>query len=153
MSVIIDFRPTNYSIEEHPLKKSLAIEKTSAIMSYMPAMIEKDIESKIENVEIYNKYAKIGISDEDATFYSSFSEDKRKAMLWKVDIRLVPCLALLYLAAHIDRANIGNAKIEGMLEDLNMSAVQYNIVLSVFFIPYILLEVQSNIVLKKFARP
>jgi len=33
--------------------------------------------------------------------------------------------------AHIDRANIGNAKIEGMIEDLGMTGVQYNIVLSI----------------------
>ena len=40
-------------------------------------------------------------------------------------------LALLYLIAHIDRANIGNAKIEGLTEDLNLTGVQYNIVLSI----------------------
>lgn len=119
----------------------------------MANMAEKDLESKVENVEIYHKYAKLGISEEDAAFYEDFPETKRKTMLRKIDIRLVPCLALLYLMAHIDRANIGNAKIEGLLEDLNMSAVQYNIVLSIFFIPYILLEVPSNIVLKKFKRP
>ena len=40
-------------------------------------------------------------------------------------------LSVLYLMAHIDRANIGNAKIEGMIEDLGMTGVQYNIVLSI----------------------
>lgn len=40
-------------------------------------------------------------------------------------------LSLLYLMAHIDRANIGNAKIEGMIEDLGMSGVQYNVVLAI----------------------
>lgn len=40
-------------------------------------------------------------------------------------------LAVLYLICHIDRANIGNAKIEGMIEDLNMTGVQYNTVLSI----------------------
>ena len=40
-------------------------------------------------------------------------------------------LAALYLICHIDRANIGNAKIEGMVDDLNMTGVQYNIVLSI----------------------
>jgi MFS family permease len=58
-----------------------------------------------------------------------------------------------------------------MLEDLGMEDIQYNIVyvnndyvarilgltskhsVSIFFIPYILLEVPSNIVLKKFKRP
>lgn len=40
-------------------------------------------------------------------------------------------LAVLYLICHIDRANIGNAKIEGMVEDLNMTGLQYNTVLSI----------------------
>jgi MFS family permease len=87
----------------------------------------------------------------------------------QVDVRLVPMLAILYLISHIDRANIGvskskmqvlshtksgqNAKIEGMVEDLGLDGVQWNIVLSVFFVPYILLEVPSNMLLKKFKRP
>jgi hypothetical protein len=48
-------------------------------------------------------------------------------------------LAVLYLISHLDRANIGNAKIEGLIDDLGMSGIQYNIVLSIFFIPYVLL--------------
>ena len=71
---------------------------------------EKDLE-KVEIIEQYNvnKYANIGLSAEDADFYENFPEDKKKSMSRKIDIRLVPVLALLYLAAHIDRANIGNA--------------------------------------------
>lgn len=88
---------------------------------------EKDL--SVEECEHQgNKYARLGISDEDASFYDNFSKEKRKRLFWKVDLRLVPFLALLYLAAHIDRANIGNAKIEGMIEDLNLTGLQYNIV-------------------------
>lgn len=32
----------------------------------------------------------------------------------------------------------GNAKIEGMLKSLNMTDSQYNVALSLFFVPYIL---------------
>jgi MFS family permease len=46
-----------------------------------------------------------------------------------------------------------NAKIEGMVTDLGLNGVQWNTVLSVFFVPYILLEVPSNMLLKKFKRP
>jgi hypothetical protein len=53
-------------------------------------------------------------------------------------MRLVPVLALLYLISYIDRANIGNAKIEGLVDDLHLTGVQYNIALSIFFVPYIL---------------
>lgn len=40
-----------------------------------------------------------------------------------------------------------------MVEDLSLSNIQWNVVLSVFFVPYILLEVPSNMLLKKFKRP
>ena len=40
-----------------------------------------------------------------------------------------------------------------MVTDLGLSNIEWNIVLSVFFVPYILLEVPSNILLKKFKRP
>lgn len=62
-------------------------------------------------------------------------------------------LAILYLISHLDRSNIGNTKIEGIDKDLGISGIQWNIVLSLFFIPYILLEVPSNIILKRFKRP
>lgn len=61
----------------------------------------------------------------------SLSDPNQRLILLKVDVRLVPMLALLYLICHIDRANIGNAKIEGMVDDLGMSGVQYNTVLSI----------------------
>lgn len=51
---------------------------------------------------------------------------------------MLPLLALLYLVSSLDRANIGNAKIEGLAADLNLSGVEYNTALAVFFISYIL---------------
>jgi MFS family permease len=40
-----------------------------------------------------------------------------------------------------------------MVDDLKLDGVQWNTVLSVFFVPYVLLEVPSNMLLKKFKRP
>lgn len=42
----------------------------------------------------------------------------------KVDKRLVPMLAVLYLISQLDRANIGNAKIEGLDRDLKCKSPQ-----------------------------
>ncbi|KAI4194097.1 MAG: hypothetical protein LQ350_007964 [Teloschistes chrysophthalmus] len=47
-------------------------------------------------------------------------------VLLKMDLHLIPMLALLYLLSFLDRGNIGNAKIEGLVEDLNMTGPQYN---------------------------
>lgn len=118
----------------------------------MASQDHKDIEKVIE-LESFNQYRNLGLTDEETNFYEHFPPADRKRLVWKVDIRLVPFLALLYLAAHIDRANIGNAKIEGLDTDLGLTGIQYNIALSLFFVPYILLEVPSNVVLKKFQRP
>ncbi|KAJ5183379.1 hypothetical protein N7492_000995 [Penicillium capsulatum] len=94
-----------------------------------------------------------GISTEDEEFLQSFSEEAKKRVLRKVDIRLVPMFVLLYLVAYIDKTNIGNAKIEGLLPSLQMDGIQYNIALSIFFIPYVLAEVPSNMILNRLQRP
>lgn len=57
---------------------------------------------------------------------AAFSPAMQKRVLRKMDLRLIPMLALLYLLAFLDRGNIGNAKIEGMLDDLHMTGPQYN---------------------------
>ncbi|KAK7529842.1 major facilitator superfamily domain-containing protein [Phyllosticta citribraziliensis] len=92
-----------------------------------------------------------GITQEDFDFLNNFPDEKRKKILRK--LRLMPMLTLLYLVAYIDKTNIGNAKIEGMTEDLHLRGLEYNIVVAIFFIPFILCEVPSNMILYKFARP
>lgn len=47
-------------------------------------------------------------------------------------------MSVLYLLAHIDRGNVGNAKIEGMDTDLGLVGNQYNIISTIFFVPYII---------------
>ncbi|KAJ0349784.1 hypothetical protein COL154_005864 [Colletotrichum chrysophilum] len=94
-----------------------------------------------------------GMSPEDADFLANFPEERKKKAVRKVDFRLVPMLVLLYLMAYLDKTNIGNAKIEGLLDSLHMTGVDYNIALSVFFIPFVLAEVPSNMVLHMFKRP
>lgn len=55
-----------------------------------------------------------------------FSHIDEKKVIRKMDIRLIPMLALLYFLSFLDRGNIGNASIEGLTEDLNMTGPQYN---------------------------
>ncbi|KAL2022438.1 hypothetical protein VTK56DRAFT_5267 [Thermocarpiscus australiensis] len=66
----------------------------------------------------------------------------------KLDLMLVPTVSLLYLFCFIDRANIGNARIAGLEKDLGMSGNDYNALLSIFYISYILFEIPSNVMCK-----
>ncbi|KAM0452491.1 hypothetical protein ACHAPV_009525 [Trichoderma viride] len=90
-----------------------------------------------------------GIRAVPGTTLESFSHLDEKKILRKMDLRLIPMLALLYLLSFLDRGNIGNAKIEGLQEDLNLSPDQYNWCLTVFFFTYAAFEVPSNLLLKK----
>lgn len=77
-----------------------------------------------------------------------FSDIDEKKLLRRIDFHIVPVFTLLYLLSFLDRGNIGNAKIEGLAEDLNLTGNQYNICLTIFFIFYASLEIPSNIILK-----
>ena len=56
----------------------------------------------------------------------SFSHLDIKKILLKIDFRLVTMLTILYLLSFLDRGNIGNAAIEGLREDLNLTGPQYS---------------------------
>ncbi|KIL63620.1 hypothetical protein M378DRAFT_164300 [Amanita muscaria Koide BX008] len=73
-----------------------------------------------------------------------------KTVLRKLDCRILPAVTILYLVSFLDRSNIGNAKIAGLEKDLHLHGTQFNTSLAVFFITYILSEIPSNIVMKKF---
>ncbi|CAI6341679.1 unnamed protein product [Periconia digitata] len=72
-----------------------------------------------------------------------------KKLLRKLDIKLIPWLSFLYLISFLDRTNIGNAKVDGLQEDLGLSDSQYNATLTIFFVSYALFEPLTNILLKK----
>ncbi|KAI5866520.1 MFS general substrate transporter [Durotheca rogersii] len=102
---------------------------------------EKELDSDISRADV------LAIAPE--TTLESFAHLDEKRILRKMDIRLIPMLAVLYLLSFLDRGNIGNAKIEGLQEDLGMTADEYNWCLTVFFFTYAAFEVPSNLLLKK----
>lgn len=106
------------------------------------AEIEKDNAS-------HHSIAPVKTPDTDATTAIDPAAERR--LLWKCDLHVLPILMVLYLLAFCDRINIGNARIQGLEKDLHMKGNDYNIALFIFFIPYILCEVPSNLILKNVA--
>lgn len=66
----------------------------------------------------------------------------------RVTRRLVPFLFLCYVAAYLDRVNVGFAKLQ-MLRDLRFSETVYGLGAGIFFVGYFLCEVQSNLILHR----
>ncbi|KAH7350211.1 pantothenate transporter liz1 [Plectosphaerella cucumerina] len=73
-----------------------------------------------------------------------------RRIMTKIDFHVVPFLCIMYLLAFLDRVNIANANVFGLSQELGLTGTMYNNALVIFFVPYILLEIPSNILLKKF---
>ncbi|KAK3937867.1 major facilitator superfamily domain-containing protein [Diplogelasinospora grovesii] len=58
----------------------------------------------------------------------------------KLDRVVVTLVFLSYLAAFLDRSNIGNAETAGMSKDLGFDDAHYQWLLTIFYIPYIVFE-------------
>lgn len=67
----------------------------------------------------------------------------------KCDLRVIPPTCVLFLLSFLDRVNIGNARIQGLEKDLNMKGNNFNVALLIIFIPFVLFEVPSNLVMRK----
>ncbi|KAI6005652.1 major facilitator superfamily domain-containing protein [Pisolithus albus] len=71
-------------------------------------------------------------------------------VVWrKLDRWVLPMCTALYLISFFDRSNIGNARVAGMQTALNISNYQYTVALTLTYIPYIAMELPSNLILKR----
>ncbi|EAU83773.2 hypothetical protein CC1G_07508 [Coprinopsis cinerea okayama7 len=101
-----------------------------------PAPNRKSTSSSIEKVESANDTV-------DPKF-------ERRTML-RVDLHIVPILTMLYSFSLIDRINLGAAYAAGMDKTLELNVgPRYSIVTCMYFVPYILLQLPGNLVLRKF---
>jgi hypothetical protein len=77
---------------------------------------EKGIQDRLESGPIAGEFI---VSPEVLDQWNSMPLEEKlhfeKKLLWKLDLRLVPWLSLLYLLSFLDRTNIGNAKIQGVI--------------------------------------
>lgn len=86
------------------------------------------------------------MSNETTTTPSITGERK----LWRrVAWRIIPLVGLAYVMSYIDRANLGYVA-QSMSRDLGLTAAQIGLAGGLFFIGYILVEVPSNMALRRF---
>ncbi|MCA9179100.1 MAG: MFS transporter [Planctomycetales bacterium] len=76
---------------------------------------------------------------------SQLSASTLRAVAW----RIVPFICLLYLLNILDRANVGFARLE-MQDDLGLSEATFNLGYGMFYVGYILFEVPSNLLMRRF---
>ena len=79
---------------------------------------------------------------------TTFDAPPKAAVYRKVAFHIMPFLMLCYVAAYLDRINIGFAKLH-MLNDLGFSETAYGLGAGLFFIGYLIFEVPSNLLMMR----
>lgn len=77
------------------------------------------------------------------------TQDLERTTLRAVAWRIVPFVCLLYVLNILDRANVGFARL-AMQDDLGLSQAAFDLGYGMFYVGYILFEVPSNLLMKRF---
>ena len=110
-------------------------------------MVELEKISPASSAQMEKGAAKGSSINDDA--FENHTGIQERALIRKLDRKLLPPVTLLYLLSFLDRSNVGNAKLEGLTTDLNMTGNQYLTGLTLFFIGYVLFEIPQNVALKR----
>jgi MFS family permease len=95
-------------------------------------------------------HARAAVATEAGVLLDTIDPKAERKLVWKFDLRILPVLAIMYLFNSLDKSNLGNAKTAGLEDDLNLGDHGYNIILSVFFVPYVLTAPFLGILGKKY---
>lgn len=76
------------------------------------------------------------------------TDTSQESLFKKITWRIIPLLCICYIAAYLDKINIGFAKLQ-MQSDLGFSETVYGLGAGLFFIGYMLFEVPSNLILQR----
>ncbi|KAA8911485.1 major facilitator superfamily domain-containing protein [Sphaerosporella brunnea] len=96
-----------------------------------------------------------GYEDYRKSVLSKFSVEDEKRVMRKVDRKFLLLIGVLYLIKNLDYQNAASIKVlqvgqpSNILNELRMTADEYNWVQSIYFISYIIFEVPSNLFLKR----
>ncbi|KAF2118737.1 major facilitator superfamily domain-containing protein [Lophiotrema nucula] len=75
----------------------------------------------------------------------------QKKLVRKLDVIILPLLAIIYFTHSLDRANLGNAKTDNFEKDIGLKDNQYSLILILFYIPYGTLNIPSTVLAKRFS--
>ncbi|KAI4212899.1 MAG: hypothetical protein LQ351_004424, partial [Letrouitia transgressa] len=122
---------------------------TSEVSEDSPPSIEKAFATE-DGKYVETTESGGAVNATDGTTLAIVNSKAERTLVWKFDLRILPVLAVMYLFNSLDKSNLGNAKTAGLEKTLGLKGHDYNIILSVFFVPYVLTAPFLGILGKKY---
>ncbi|KAJ2963133.1 hypothetical protein NQZ79_g1797 [Umbelopsis isabellina] len=108
-------------------------------------------QSEIPDKLYINELSEVGSQESQTTRENDRSIERR--LLWKIDLRILPILTLLYVFSAMDRSDIGNAQVAGMQKDIGASSQQWTLVAALFYIGYIVSQPIATLYMRRLNPP
>jgi hypothetical protein len=111
-------------------------------------------DQKLSQFNSHNAPEKLGsspgtpVSPEEQNEFVSRPPAFERRLLRKIDWHIVPSIALLYWLLNLSESQLGKAKIFGLVTDLHLTGVDFNIAAVAFSVPHIIFAIPSNLILK-----
>lgn len=114
--------------------------------------VSEDFPAETESAPLLESF-----SDSSRTPFETWSQSRlssfERIVVRQIDIRLMPILCLIYVLNFLDRHNIASARLANLEEDLGLTVKQYDACVSILYVGYISMQVHSNVILSRVARP
>ncbi|KAG2109337.1 major facilitator superfamily domain-containing protein [Suillus discolor] len=109
---------------------------------------EKKSESFTENV--------VAVSNDGDDFRLLTADARQageRALVRKLDCRLMTTAVVIFILNYIDRVAITTARLQGLEQDLGLTTVQYETILAILYATYCPIQIPSNMILGYISRP
>ena len=163
MTITIDLAKRTSNVEEAPiidLDQSIVDLDRSIIDLEEPVSSEKAIFTVARGQKVVDDDSSdtdiCGFSKDYIRARSALSYEQERRALWKVDLHLMTLCSVIFLFKNLDYSNVAYTKVMNLgtptniLTQLNITVNEYNFVASIYFIPYILFEIPSTLLIKRF---
>ncbi|CAK7202804.1 hypothetical protein SEUCBS139899_005531 [Sporothrix eucalyptigena] len=105
-------------------------------------------------LEVHRLSGKVAGNDEAleilGTNYVSFTKEEEAAVRRKIDWRLLPLMLLVNGLQFVDKNTISYAGTYGIQKEIDLVGQQYSLLVSIFFIAYLVAEYPTNLLMQKF---
>ena len=89
------------------------------------ARIDSESSSEKGHTQIIEDVAAKEACGRGTVVAAAFTSEEEKRVISKLDWHIMPFIFLLYSLSVLDRSNLGNARIAGMEDDINISGDRY----------------------------
>ncbi|KAI8383984.1 major facilitator superfamily domain-containing protein [Blakeslea trispora] len=81
---------------------------------------------------------------------TQLDKELERKLVRKLDTRLLPFLSFMYLFSSLDRSSLGNAVLDNFEQDVGITPDQFNTCVTIFYAGFLIFQIPSNILLKRF---